>query len=81
MCRRPPNLKAKDIANFDEIKAGMERVFERYRGKGYLRVSGHVDRQVNDADHAVAITEVLDPGPLFTMGKLEIEGLDIVTRT
>jgi len=74
------NLKTKDVFNFDEIKAGMDRVFDRYRGKGYLRVSGHVDRQVNDADHMVAITEVLDPGPLFTMGKLEIVGLDIVTE-
>ncbi len=74
------NLKTKDVVNFDDIKAGMERIYERYRGKGYLRATGHFDRQVNDQDRTVAITETVDPGPLFTMGKLEILGLDITTE-
>jgi outer membrane protein insertion porin family len=78
--QKAANIQSKDVVNFDEIKAGMERVFERYRGKGYLRVSGHVDRQVNDNAHTVDVTETLEPGPLFTMGKLEIAGLDITAE-
>jgi outer membrane protein insertion porin family len=74
------NIQTKDVVNFDEIKAGLERIFERYRGKGYLRVSGHLDRQINDTAHTVDVTETLDLGPQFTMGKLEILGLDITTE-
>lgn len=78
--QKTANIQTKDVVNFDEIKAGMERIFERYRGKGYLRVSGHLDRQVNDTSHTVDVTENLAPGPLFAMGKLEIAGLDITTE-
>lgn len=74
------NIQAKDVVNFDEIKADMEHVFERYRGKGYLRVTGRLDRQINDIAHTVDLTETLQPGPQFTMGRLEILGLDITTE-
>ncbi len=35
---------------------------------------------MNDADHTVAIEFQIGPGPLYTLGKLDIIGLDIETE-
>jgi len=78
--RKAANLQSKDIADFDEIKAGMDRVLARYRSKGYLRASEQTRRQIDDASHRVNITAVIDAGPQFTMGKLEILGLDLTSE-
>ncbi len=78
--QRTANFQAGDIVNFDEVKAGVERIYHRYQNLGYLRVSGHVDREVHDQEHKVDVVVTLDPGPQFMMGKLEIAGLDITTE-
>jgi outer membrane protein insertion porin family len=78
--QRTANFQTDDIVNFDEIKAGVERIYHRYRNLGYLHVSGHVDREVHDQEHKVDVVVTLDPGPQFMMGKLEITGLDITTE-
>ncbi len=74
------NYQADDIVNFDEIKAGLERIYHRYKNLGYLRVNGHVDRDVHDKEHTVDLVVTIDPGPQFAMGKLDIMGLDITTE-
>ncbi len=66
-----------DIANFDDIKAGLDRIYGRYKNRGYLRVTGKVDRDIHDQEHTVDLAVTIDPGPQFAMGKLEISGLDI----
>jgi outer membrane protein insertion porin family len=75
--QKAANLQSKDIANFDDINAGLDRVYRRFKAKGYLRVAGKVDRDINDAEHTVDLTVTIELGPQFTMGKLEIAGLDI----
>ena len=70
-------FKIDDVANFDEIKAGLERIYGRYRNKGYVHVTGRVDRQIHDEEHKVDLAITIDPGLQYAMGKLEISGLDI----
>ena len=74
------NIRKEDIANFDDLKEGLDRIFRRFQTKGYLHVSGRIDRDVHDADHTVDVALNIDPGPQFTMGKLEINGLDITSE-
>ena len=74
------NFQSKDIANFDDIKGGLDRIYHRYRNKGYLRVSGRIDREIHDQEHTVDLTITLDPGPQFAMGKLQIAGLDMISE-
>jgi outer membrane protein insertion porin family len=74
------NLEPNDVANFDDINSALERIYGRFRTKGYLHVGGHAERAIDDKDHRVDVTLVLDPGPQFTMGKLEIVGLDIISE-
>lgn len=78
--QKTANFRKDDIANFDDIKDGLERIFQRYKNKGYLRVTGRIDRDVHDAKHTVDVVLTIEPGPQFTMGKLEIVGLDITSE-
>jgi outer membrane protein insertion porin family len=70
-------LKMDQTANFDEVKAAQDRIRDNLRRAGHLHATSQVMRDVNDADHTVAIEFQIDPGPLFTLGKLDIVGLDI----
>jgi outer membrane protein insertion porin family len=70
-------LKTNQTVNFDEVKAAQERIRVNLRRAGHLDASSKVARDVNDTDHTVGIEFQIDPGPLYTLGKLDIAGLDI----
>jgi outer membrane protein insertion porin family len=74
------NLQPRDIANFDDVKDAMDRVYARWRSRGYLHVTGHVDRAIDDKDRKVNLTATIEPGAQYTMGKLEIVGLDLTSE-
>jgi outer membrane protein assembly factor BamA len=77
---RLADLKKKDTANFDDVRAALERIEKKYRDNGYLHVSSHVDRGVDDAAHTVNVTMALDLGAQYRFGKLTIKGLDLLTE-
>ena len=70
--------KIDEVANFDEVKAGVGRIERRYRTTGYLRVSSKVDRTLHDQEHTVDLVVTLQPGAQFTFGKLDVKGLDLI---
>ncbi len=74
------SIRKDDIANFDDIKEGLDRIYARYRNKGYLKVSGRIDRDVHDKEHTVDVAITVEPGPQYSMGKLEIVGLDLTSE-
>ncbi|HTS49875.1 MAG TPA: POTRA domain-containing protein [Bryobacteraceae bacterium] len=74
---RLANLKTNQTANFDLVKAGRERIVASMRTSGYLNASTEVKRDVNDKDKKVSIVINVISGPRFTLGKLDIIGLDI----
>jgi len=71
------NLKGNQTVNFDEVKAAQERIAQSLRRSGYLDAASQVKRDVNDTEHVVDLTIQIAPGSLFTLGKLDIVGLDI----
>jgi outer membrane protein assembly factor BamA len=77
---RMANWKTGDIANFDEIQAGVDRVKLRLKEEGHLRAVVNLERTLNDADHTVNLVAAITPGPRFVHGKLEIKGLDILSE-
>jgi outer membrane protein insertion porin family len=80
---RPDDLlKAGDIptgeeVNFDRIGEGLERMRQALLHAGYMEAKLSTSRSVDDAKKEVAVTVDVEPGPLFTMGKLTITGLDL----
>lgn len=69
-----------DVVNFDDINAGLERVKQRYYARGFLHAAARVERSIDDAQHTVAVTAVMELGPQFLFGKLDISGLDIISE-
>jgi outer membrane protein assembly factor BamA len=67
-----------EAVNFDEINAGLKRIARRFRSTGYVHAAARADRTVNDMEHAVDLMVNVDAGALFTYGKLDIRGLDLI---
>jgi outer membrane protein insertion porin family len=73
-------LKIDQTVNFDEVKAAQERIRVNQRRQGHLDATSQVKRDVNDADRTVGLEFQIDPGPLYTLGKVDIVGLDVVSE-
>src|SRR4029077_82553 len=69
--------KKGDLANFDEINQGVERIRKRLRRDGYMRAAATVDRKIHDDKKNVDLVVKIDEGVRFTFGKLAIQGLDL----
>jgi len=73
-------LKTNQTVNFDDVRAAQDRIRARLRREGHLDASSEVKRDVNDTEHTVSLLFQISPGPLYTLGKLDIMGLDIETE-
>ena len=71
------NLKSGKPVNFDQVKKGQDEIVHSLRREGYLNAKTEVQRDVHDADHTLDLSYVIDPGQQFTLGKVDIVGLDI----
>lgn len=70
-------FKSGDLANFDEINAGLDRMKKRLRREGYMRASLTAERHLDDAKKTVDLAIRPELGPRFLFGALTIEGLDL----
>jgi outer membrane protein assembly factor BamA len=70
-------FKSGEVANFDEINAGVERIKKPLQRQGYMHVATTVDRALNEKNKTVDLTIHIENGPQYLMGKLTIEGLDL----
>jgi outer membrane protein assembly factor BamA len=71
------DFKPGDLANFDKVNEGVERIKKALLHAGYMKTQVTVRRAVDDEKRTVALTLWLDTGTMFTMGKLTIVGLDL----
>ncbi len=74
------NLKKGDIANFDEINSGIERIRQVYRRAGFLNAKANVERKPDDKNKTVDLAVEVSSGDRYTFRKLNIAGLDILTE-
>jgi outer membrane protein insertion porin family len=70
-------FKPGDLANFDDVAAGLERMKKRLRREGYMRAALQVERHIDDKKKTVGLSIRPELGPQFLFGTLTIEGLDI----
>jgi outer membrane protein insertion porin family len=71
------DFKTGDVANFDRVNQGLERIRVAMRHAGYLEAKVTMDRKVDKEKATVDVAVHIDAGPQFTMGKLIIVGLDL----
>jgi len=70
------DFKTGDLVNFDHVNEGLERMKKALRHDGYMKAQLTTRRSIDDDKRSVALTLRVDAGPLFTMRKLTIVGLD-----
>lgn len=66
-----------EAANFDRVGEGLERMRKALLHAGFMDAKLTTSRAIDDAKKEVVVTVHVDPGPLFSMGKLTITGLDL----
>jgi outer membrane protein insertion porin family len=71
------DFKTGDVANFDRVNQGLERIRVAMRHAGYLEAKVTMDRKIDKEKATVDVAVHVDAGPRFTMGKLNIVGLDL----
>jgi outer membrane protein assembly factor BamA len=69
-----------DIANLELIRDGAKKIADRLKNDGYLNASAKTDRTVHENNHTVDAVITVTPGSQYRMGKLTIEGLDLLTE-
>ncbi len=63
--------------NFSDIGRGIEKIQERARENGYMKIAYKAQRRLNDEKKSVDIIVNFEPGPQYKFGHLKIQGLDI----
>jgi outer membrane protein assembly factor BamA len=71
------DFKTGDVANFDRVNEGLEKVRLAVRRAGYLDAKVVAERRIDDAKKAVDLALRIEPGAQYTMGKLTVVGLDL----
>ncbi len=69
-----------DIANLEEVRNGAIKIADRLRNDGYLNVTQKSEHTIHEKDHTVDALITVTPGPQYHMGKLTIDGLDLLTE-
>jgi outer membrane protein insertion porin family len=69
-----------DIANLEEVRLGGIKIADRLRNNGYLHATAKTEKTVHEENHTVDMVVAVTAGAQFHMGKLTIEGLDLLTE-
>jgi outer membrane protein assembly factor BamA len=69
-----------DIANLEEVRAGAIKIADRLRSDGYLNVTQKTEHTVHENNHTVDCVILVNAGAQYRMGKLTIDGLDLLTE-
>jgi len=70
-------FKSGDLADFDEIGKGVDRIKKILAHEGYMRNDVQIVRTIDDAKKTVSLALRIEEGPQFLFGTLHIEGLDL----
>ncbi len=69
-----------ETAGMSDIGKGILRIVDRLKEKGHMKPSWKATRRLWEDRHAVELFVDVDPGPVYSMGRLEIRGLDVISE-
>ncbi len=73
-------FKLKETVNFDEVQISVNRIRDSVRRTGYLDVKVDTERKIDDKNLMVNLVVHLNMGPKYTFGKVEMQGLDLLSE-
>jgi len=71
------DFKTGDVANFDRVNDGIEKIRKAVRHAGYLDVKVTSERTIVDEKKTVDVAVRIEAGAQYTMGKLTLVGLEL----
>jgi len=71
------DFKTGDVANFERVNEGLEKIRKAVRRAGYLDAKVTPERSIDDTKKAVDVAVHIESGAQYTMGKLTMVGLDL----
>jgi outer membrane protein assembly factor BamA len=71
------DFKTGDLANFDRVNEGLERIRKALRHAGYMQAEVTTSRHVDDDRHTVDVAVLVTAGQQYSMRRLTIIGLDL----
>jgi len=74
------DFKTGDVANFDRVNEGLERIRLSVRRAGFLNAKTTAERKIDDEKKTVDVAVRIEPGPQYLMGKLTLVGLDLISE-
>lgn len=66
-----------DAINGDEITKGVPKIQDVLHSEGHLDAKVSVDKSIHDEKETVDVAYDVDPGPVYTLGKLTVNGLGL----
>jgi outer membrane protein assembly factor BamA len=73
-------LKTGEVFNIDRVRTATAGIEKRVRREGFMHVTTRVERVVNDQAKTVDLKIHVESGPRYLFGKLDIQGLDLITE-
>jgi outer membrane protein assembly factor BamA len=77
---RMANIDTRSAAyaiNGDDITKGVTKILDVLHSEGHLDAKVSVDRSIHDESETVDVAYDVDPGPVYTFGKLTVNGLGL----
>ena len=74
---RAGEFKTGELANFDKVNEGLDRIKKALKHAGYMNADVTARRTIDDDKRVAALTLWVEAGTQFTMRKLTIVGLDL----
>jgi outer membrane protein insertion porin family len=71
-------FKLEEDFSLEQVERSLERIRDVMRRNGYLKAQTRTERSLDEQARAVHLTVDVDKGPIYQMGRLKIEGLDIL---
>jgi outer membrane protein assembly factor BamA len=71
------DFKSGDVANFDKVNDGLDKVRKVIRRAGFLDAKLTYERSIDDAKKVVDLSLHIEPGAPYITGKLTVTGLDL----
>ncbi len=69
-----------ETAGMSEIGKGILRILDHLKEKGHMKASCRASRRLWEDRQAVELFVDVDPGPVYAMGRLRIQGLDVTSE-
>jgi outer membrane protein insertion porin family len=70
-------FKSGDLANFDDVGAGLDRMKTKMAHEGFMHSEIKILRHIDDEKKTVDLVLRVNEGPQYKFGTLKIEGLDL----